>query len=721
MSLIICRNRPNEQNAVGSNHSVYEPFSFRNQLTSNIEIPANSQIALQSAKINMDGSVILGDDAKVFYIYFGPTIVGAEATPAAGQIQEITESPYIPLQVSLFPALNKLQKVSVQDVADEIQKAVNRVICNPNLKNRFTCVVETNADGSLKGFRFDYDERITGAGYTGYAPTSTLPPVFNYATSPTKGMLEASYTVKRLYQLSNTASGEAPHWNYQILGAPFNIGEFDVNDQRLRSASVIGNVPPLNQKGGKCKFNIAGAIKGGAGGAGTQSARFMVGLSRGCRGSYTLPLGRVMNQQRIRPPWYRHGNGSVDRPWMSAFVDWAVWSDHTAVSGANYQNRLVVGHTVVNSDDLGGTTGRVEDNDGRIKLQRLKYGDGNGGRPDTGTAAAIIASTGWSDDYGYDIGTNSLSIEYVQFTLKGGQVTISLESDAASGSNVYDLVTYDDTRPQVNLLKPVNQNTESLYPVMVLNNHGNNPPGGNNAELGIAIWEGNNVSVPENDFLSDDERYNGFMDRIYSTDLTTSERAKALDQERSCWDYTPSKRGTDVSIVKPYPGIAVGGVVQFTNIIHNWSVLPNNLYGGQNSIMTSKANCSVMLGFPNIPNIPNWTLDAAGFRHTSSFAVPELLPSRSVFVRLENFGNESVNAFQGLKSKIIAHLPRFDGTNSIGPLYLEPNNLVYIDLNNPQPFRINSFDISLCYADETYATALQGTTIICLHLREKPK
>ena len=62
MSLIICRNRPNEQDVVGTNSSIYEPYSFRNQLTSNIEIPANSQIALQSAKINMDGSVILGDE-----------------------------------------------------------------------------------------------------------------------------------------------------------------------------------------------------------------------------------------------------------------------------------------------------------------------------------------------------------------------------------------------------------------------------------------------------------------------------------------------------------------------------------------------------------------------------------------------------------------------------------------------------------------------------------
>ncbi len=720
MSLIICRNRPNEQDVVGSNHSVYEPFSFRNQLTSNIEIPANSQIALQSAKINMDGSVILGDDAKVFYIYFGPTIVGDEAVPAAGQISSITESPYVPLQVSLFPQLNKLQKVSVQDVADEVQKAVNKVISNPNLKNRFTCVMETNADGSLKGFKFTYDERITGAGYTDYGPTSTLPPMFVYVNSPTIGMIEASYTSKRLYQLSNFTEGEAPHWTYQILGAPFNVGEFDVAAIRLRSHSAVGNVPPLNHKGGQAKYNIAGAIKGGAGGGGTQSARFMVGLTRGCRGTYTLPLGRVMNQQRIRPPWYRHGNGSVDRPWMSAFVDWAVWSDHTNVSGANYKDRLVVGHTVVNSDDLGGTTGRVEGNAGRLKLQRLQYGDGTGVLPDTGTDAAIIASAGWSDAYGYDLLGNPLSIEFVIFDLHGGQVTISLESDTASGSNVYPLVTYDDTRPQVNLLKPVNQNTESLYPLCLLNNHGNTGPGGANCELGIKLWDGNNVSCPNNDFLSDDPAKNGFMDRTYSSDLSTAERAKALDQERSCWDYTPSKRGANVSIVKPYPGVIGGGVRQFTNIIHNWSVLPNNLYGGMNSIMTSKANMSVMLGFPNIPNVPSWTLDAAGFRHIGSFAVPELLPSRSVFVRLENFGNESVNAFQGLKSKIIAHLPRFDGTNSIGPLYLEPHNLVYIDLKNPQPFRINSFDISLCYADETYATALQGTTIICLHLREKP-
>ena len=716
MSLIICRNRPNDQLDVSDTSSIYEPYSFRNQLTSNIEVPANSQIALQSAKINMDGSVILGDDAKIFYIYFGPTIIGDEA-PAKldGQLRRMDQSPFIPLRVSLFPELNKLNKISVEDVASEVQKAVNRAITNPNLKNRFQCATELNADGSLKGFKFSFFEAITG-GDAAYAPTSTIPRPFNFGAG-NSGMLDASFTAHRLYQLTNGARGVAPAWTYTYNGAPLDDGVFAINGIRVRSRSVVGNVPPLNLKGGECKYNINGAING------IHSARFMVGLTRGCRGTYTLPLGRVMNQQRIRPPWYRHGNGSVDRPWMSAFVDYAVWFDHTTVSGANYQNRLVVGHTVVNTDDLGGQTGRVEGNAGRLKLQRIKYGDGTGGSEDTGTSNDIVTSAGFSNDYGYDLGNNPLSIEFVRFFVNGGQVEIKLESDVASGSNLYNLITYDANRKQAGLLKPINQNTECLLPVMVLNNNGNDPGAGAAQDLAIKTWDGNNLSSALYDMLSDDEEKNGFMDRIYSSDTSTTQRAKALDEERLYNDYTPSLIGNEVSIVKPYPGVhsGIGSVRQFTNIQHAWSVLPNNLYGGDNSMYVSKANTSVMLGFPNIPIVHNWTLTAEGDRTASSFSPPELLPSRSVFVRLENFGNESVNAFQGLKSKIIAHLPRFDGTNSIGPLYLEPNNLVYIDLKNPQPFKINSFDISLCYADETYATALQGTTIICLHLREKPK
>ena len=713
MSLIICRNRPDESDVVGENSSIYEPYSFRNQLTSNVEIPANAQIALQSVKVNMDGSVILGDDAKIFYMYFGPEVVGGTAALPSGTIRNIEDSPFTPIQVSLFPNRDRLTKISIQDVATEIARAVNQKMTNPNMKHRFDCTVELNANGSLKGFRFEMFESTTG-GAAAYAPTNTIPPAFAYANGQ-MGMLEASFTANRLYQLTNGAEGQAPPWTYQVLGAPFNLGEFSINGIRRRSRSIVGNVPPLNLKGGKARFNISGALNG------VHSARQMVGLTRPCRGSYVLPRGRVMNQPRIRPPWYRHGNGSVAKAWMSAFFDYAVAFDHTTSSGANYMNRLQILHTVTNIEDLGGFNGANPDNIDRLKPQRLVYGDGTGGSEDTGTSAAVVASAGWSNDYGYDLGTNPLSIEFIEFEVKMCQVLVRMISDTASGSNVYELVTYSSLRDQKDLLKPINQNCEVLLPLMLLNNADNAAPAGATQDMGMIRWDGNNVNFPTYNMLSDDENNNGFMDRIYSSDLSTAARAKALDQNRDYNNYSPTYlAAAGASPIKPYPGLAADPTLYFSDIKHFWSVLPNELYGGLNSMYVSKANTSILLGYPNIPIIHTWTLDAEGDRYTDSFSVPNILPSRSIFVRLENFGNESVNAFQGIKSKIIAHLPRFDGTNSVGPLYLEPNNLIYIDLKNPQPFRINSFDISLCYADETYATALQGTTIVCLHLREKP-
>ena len=96
-----------------------------------------------------------------------------------------------------------------------------------------------------------------------------------------------------------------------------------------------------------------------------------------------------------------------------------------------------------------------------------------------------------------------------------------------------------------------------------------------------------------------------------------------------------------------------------------------------------------------------------------------MISSKSIFVRLDNFTQESMNAFNKNTSKIIAHLPRFDGVNESGPLYLEPKNMIYLDLNNSEEIPANSFDISLCYSDETYADSLTGTTIIVLHVKEK--
>ena len=105
----------------------------------------------------------------------------------------------------------------------------------------------------------------------------------------------------------------------------------------------------------------------------------------------------------------------------------------------------------------------------------------------------------------------------------------------------------------------------------------------------------------------------------------------------------------------------------------------------------------------------------------NSDTTPDTTNLQAIFVRLHNFGQKTTNAVQKNKSNIIAHLPRFDNGRSTGRLHFEPNNLMYLDLENPYPLQVNEFQISFCYANEQYARSLVGQSVVALHFREKPK
>lgn len=705
MSLIICKNKPTEDAVVSEVSNVNKPYSFRNSMTGNMEIPANAQIALQSAKINMDGSIIVGEDRKIFYLYKGPEIDEDDATI----IDNLDESPSYPMRVPLF-INSRLKRVTIYQIAQEIQKSINASLTSPNLKNRCEVSVNLNA-GAFNGYKFNFKERITGPD-VGFAPTDNIPPGNVLGTQ--NGMIEASFSAIRKYQVTNGAEGVAPSWQYaDVLGE----GTFEVDTRRRITRSAIGNVPPLNQKGGEFRVDISECITEAAD---KGRARFMTGLSRGSRGlTYSningLPVGSIRNSDRIRPENFRLGNGSITRSWMTTYMDYFVMYDPTAISGANHRGRLRICHSVVNRTDLGGKSGRVGSNRDRIKFQELKYGDGLNGSVDTGATAAVSASAGFSADYGYDLTTNPLALETIVFKLEGGQVTLKAISDNATGNNVYNLITYDEARVKARLFKCVNQNCECLLPVVAINNFGMLTGGGaasTNNNLTITRYDGVNLNWSNFNFLSDKETQNDFFNRTYTSDLNAAIVSRALDEDREFNDYTTSDAVVDFT----YPGVAAN---VFTNQKAVLITMPDNVYGGYNGIASEMANTSNYLGFDNVSHV---LVDTAvdDSKQVDSISVPNLLSSKSVFVRLENFGQESINAYQGLRSKIIAHLPRFDGVNSVGPLYLEPNNMIYIDLKNPYPFKINSFDISLCFTDETYATNLTGTTIVCLHVRERP-
>ena len=76
MSLVICSNLETDANINARESSIYKPYNFRNSLSSNLKIPKNAQIALQSCKINLDGTITIGQEARQFFYYFGQYIDG---------------------------------------------------------------------------------------------------------------------------------------------------------------------------------------------------------------------------------------------------------------------------------------------------------------------------------------------------------------------------------------------------------------------------------------------------------------------------------------------------------------------------------------------------------------------------------------------------------------------------------------------------------------------
>ena len=69
MALIITSNVNLDDKPDTSN--VFKPYSYTNHLSNTMKIPPNSQIALQSAKINKNGTFQINRENSTFTLYFG--------------------------------------------------------------------------------------------------------------------------------------------------------------------------------------------------------------------------------------------------------------------------------------------------------------------------------------------------------------------------------------------------------------------------------------------------------------------------------------------------------------------------------------------------------------------------------------------------------------------------------------------------------------------------
>jgi hypothetical protein len=611
MALIITSNVNLDDKPDTSN--VFKPYSYTNHLTSTMKLPPNSQIALQSAKINKNGTFQVSRENSQFNLYFGE-----EAAVTDADIDDFVSAPTMGFIGNITG--DDVESLTPSDTAAEIQKGMEQASYHPFLYGQILVEVERAAvvPREFKGFKYTIGQST--------AKTNSVPSAI-FTDKRIIADRDKTYNDNGTGTLSNDAG--AGHYFYGI---------YDKQSVSLANGDVI--------------FDISGANLD------QDNSAFRVGLTRWNRERPTGGVGLAA------PIYYNNTIASLENFKAKEFYDYVVY---------RRGEMLWVAQTV----KFGGNAD--------IRLKNITY---------WGHAGANFASQiNWR--------TDRLSYTKIKFNLNGERLNIFVwftdHLNGGAAADWIELVGSNVGGDLENQAVPISQPKWTMYPVMA------SSVGGVSIQL-ESLHTANNIPV-------NNIKNNPLFDWWVKLQDTALERW-AFDIEQR-----PFNNVGDGGVLKTtYQELDAGGtyIEGYKNGIIS---SPSMVYGFN---YTAGSMAERVLGFVGrsvafIDGVP------AQQQVIISSSTPITSSDVSLFIRLNNFDQQCVNAKQGSNySKIIAHLPRFDNSgNDVGGLYFEPQERVYIDLNNTNETFINSFDLDIVYDNEQLCKSIAGKTIIVLHIKQK--
>ena len=306
MSLIITSNTPNndiQETTAGINRS----FSYTNHLQGTLKIPKDSQIAVQSVKINKDGNAMLNKYNSKFGFYFGRKgqdwLVSFDNNPT----QDIeNNSLMIPAFILPEEDRERNMSLSTDDLALQIQKSFRKVLNCPNL-------CETDDDLINPGVKVIPLRNASQQGFTG----------FDWKITQTKS---ASATSRSASWTNFNELGQGLATVSVPAGTP-GPGTEILNTTTDRIC-VVGTDYPLSLTQGTFNCSL------GTHRDGSDYEEFSIGLSR-CNGKDTGDPGD-------QAPFYWTHIGTKD----GIFFDWRVCS----VENVDGEHDIRVYHSVFDED-----------------------------------------------------------------------------------------------------------------------------------------------------------------------------------------------------------------------------------------------------------------------------------------------------------------------------------------------------------------------------------
>lgn len=223
MSLVITSNQYLENS--GDYNSA---FSYRNALTGTTMIPADSEIACASLKINKNGTITI-NKSMVFAQYFNQELV--DGTLNLEQTTGIAHE----VQPFFSPTDDNVLELTPTQLAERLKIGINNALFHPELSADVS--VNTDSNG-FKGFRVVYTQSNASAGdVSGSLVASDFVNIYE-AIHPTAGMTWNSAS-KTLSAKVFGGTTTPKRYNVAILQKHISLinGSLDVNLSQVNSAN----------------------------------------------------------------------------------------------------------------------------------------------------------------------------------------------------------------------------------------------------------------------------------------------------------------------------------------------------------------------------------------------------------------------------------------------------------------------------------------------------
>jgi len=653
MSLVICSNI-REETLINRNANYEAAFSFHNSLKQTLQIPPNSEVAVQSVKINKSANIIM-KKSDVWYEFFGKDLHLTQTTSDQGVGRTIFCTPDLKGLAS--------KNVTMEEYSDIMERSINIGLPHPDIYGLLKFDIERDATtNAYKGFKITTTNQNTNG-------TDIFADVVNFNNV---SYWENSFDfVTSLLTVTSTAAGITFTKNAGVV-------------QSQEGCQHMINGFPLSHQGGECDFNVKGMRNPTGDGTGYGGRPWQVGLCRSILRSGETVENANADQGNLAyyDPSLTTDLGAVGTDFEANYYDVVVSCEQQASAG-NY--KLKVHQATVNPV-------------GTVSLEEVKY---------YGYAGATHANI---LDLSQTAGAG-INLAKIMFVLENEILTIKYENDTGQKINICDFTTdLAAGAKKENLIAPMGQTRWNLYPKICIVGSAAVP-----ATVNIVISKYtahktlfNNFSMtnPDNNFYT---RLEGRGQTSELLEMDTREMYDMVLGPTIVPTYTPTGTQTNNGNTE-FKDRATQFIFAQSDTLYLDT--PNANMAAQLGFETSPVLAPSINGIADAGDIRQFTYKSS--TSPELFSTASLFVRLDNFTQTSynaGVGRPSKILYH------LPRFDTSNRDLGTG-LYFEPTERTYLSLSNSETLYVNTMDISISNDNEQLATDLIGKTIVVLHFRK---